>query len=148
MAGEARSRDGPGQAAVELALALPLLLVVLLSVVQIGLVVRAQLLVTHAAREGARAAAVDATPGAAAAAAAASADLDPSRLTVRTSGRAGAGSRVEVEVRYLVVTDVPIVGAFVVDVTVRSTATMRVEAAGAIRERGFGWRSLAGPNKE
>ena len=51
-------REG-GQATVEVALLLPLLALLLLAVVQVGLVVRDQVLVTHAAREAARAAAVD-----------------------------------------------------------------------------------------
>jgi hypothetical protein len=102
----------------------------------VGLVVRAQVLVTHAAREGARAAAVDPAPGAAAAAAAASADLDPARLTVTETGRAGPGSQVTVAVAYRVVTDVPLVGVLMADVTVHADATMRVEgSAGADRAR-------------
>ena len=48
-----------GQATVELALVLPLIALLLLVVVQAGLVVRDQLLVTNAAREAARAFAVD-----------------------------------------------------------------------------------------
>ena len=49
-----------GQATVEAALVLPLVALLLLAVVQIGLLVRTELLVTHAAREAVRAAAVDA----------------------------------------------------------------------------------------
>ena len=48
-----RREDG-GQAAVELALVLPMVCTLLLAVVQVALVVHAQLLVVHAAREGAR----------------------------------------------------------------------------------------------
>ena len=47
-----------GQSTVEFALVLPLVVMVLLLVVQVGLVVRDQVLVVHAAREAARAAAV------------------------------------------------------------------------------------------
>jgi hypothetical protein len=96
-------------------------------VLQVGLVARDVVLVTHASREAARAAAVDPAPGAAARAARASSGLDPARLTVRATGRHGAGSRVRVEVAYRVRTAVPIVGALVGDHTVRSSATMRVE---------------------
>jgi hypothetical protein len=116
-----------GQATVELALALPLLMVLLLAVVQVGLVVRAQVLVTHAAREGARAAAVDADPAAPVEAAEGASSLDPSRMTVTSSGRAGPGSHVTVIVTYHFVTDVPIVGALVGDLSLAGEATMRVE---------------------
>ena len=60
-----RPRGDRGQAMVETALVLPLVVLFLLAVVQVGLVVRAQVLVTHAAREAARAAAVDPDPAAA-----------------------------------------------------------------------------------
>ena len=51
-----RGRAQRGQAAAEVALVLPLVALVLLGVLQAGLVLRDQVLVTHAAREGARAA--------------------------------------------------------------------------------------------
>ena len=47
-----------GQATVETALLLPIIALALLAVIQIGLIVHARVMVTHAAREGARAAAV------------------------------------------------------------------------------------------
>ena len=56
-----RNRSQRGQATVEFALIIPLVVVVLLAVVQIGLVVHAQLHVAHIAREVARAASVDPT---------------------------------------------------------------------------------------
>jgi Flp pilus assembly protein TadG len=112
---------------VELALVLPLVLVLLLGIVQLGLLVRDQILVVHAAREAAREAAVDPAPDAARRAAAASSTLDGSRLTVTTSGRGATGSRVRVEVAYRAPTGVPLVGAALGDLTLRATATMRVE---------------------
>ena len=120
------SKDG-GQAAVELALVLPLVALVLLALVQAGLVIRDQILVVHAAREAAREAAVDPAPGTPAKAAAASSTLDDSRLSVDTDGRGQAGSRVRVHVRYRAPTDVPLVGAALPDVTLEASATMRVE---------------------
>jgi hypothetical protein len=48
-------------------------------------------------------------------------------MAVSSTGRGPAGSRVTVTVTYLVVTDIPIVGALVGDVTVTGEATMRVE---------------------
>ena len=118
---------GGGQAAVELALVVPLVALLLLLVVQVGLVVRAQVLVVHAAREGARAAAVEPGDGPVRDAVAAGSGLAAERLTVTVTGRDGPGSRVTVAVRYRVPTDVPLVGALVGDVTVTATATMRVE---------------------
>ena len=122
-----RGRGDGGQAAVELALVLPLVLVLLLGVVQVGLVVRDQILVVHAAREAAREAAVDAAPDAARRAALAGSTLAASRLTVVTTGRGPAGSRVRAEVSYRSPTRVPLVGAAVGDLTLRAGASMRVE---------------------
>ena len=118
-----------GQAAVELALALPLLAVLLLAVVQLGLVVRDQVLATHAAREGARQAAVDPAPAGVRQAALAGASLDAGRLTVElaTPASAADSARAEVTVSYRSPTEVPLVGALVPDVTVGSRAAMRRE---------------------
>jgi Flp pilus assembly protein TadG len=58
-----------GQSTVELALTIPLLMLLLLGAVQVAIIIRGQLTVVHAAREGARAAAVSAAAGAAATAA-------------------------------------------------------------------------------
>lgn len=121
-----RRREG-GQAAVELALALPLLALLALLLLQVGLVVRDQVLLTHASREAARAAAVDGAPGAARDGALAGSRLDGDRLTVRTAGRAGPGSRVTASLSYRSPTDVPLVGRLVGDVRLRASVTMRVE---------------------
>ena len=121
------AQDQRGQAVVETALVLPLVVLFLLAVVQVGLVMRAQVLVTHAAREAARAAAVDPDPAAASRAADGATGLDPQRLRVEVSGRDGRGSQVRVRVRYRAATDVPFVGALVGDVSIDAEATMRVE---------------------
>jgi len=114
---------------VELALLLPVVAVLLLAVVQVGLVARDLVLVTHASREAARAAATDPAPGAARSAALASSGLDPQRLQVTVADRGAAGSRVRVEVTYRSATVVPVVGRILGDRTLHSTTTMRVEAA-------------------
>src|SRR3954469_13004373 len=112
----ARGRPDGGQAAVELALVLPLVFVVLLGVVQVLLVGRDQIAVIHAAREGARAAAMAADRVAeGTAAATAAAGLSAGRVSVIV---AAGGEQVTVTVRYAVPTDVPVVGALVGDVTV------------------------------
>ena len=112
----------------EVALILPVLATLLLTVVQVGLVVRDQILVTHAAREAVRMAAVDPAPAAARAAAVDGSGLPSARLNVDVSGRAGPGSRVRVRIAYRTPTDVPLVGRLVGDLTLRSAASMRVEA--------------------
>jgi Flp pilus assembly protein TadG len=116
-----------GQSAVELALALPLLAILALVILQVGLVVRDQVLLTHAAREAAREAAVADDAGAARRGALAGARLDGDRLEVTTAGRRGPGSRVTVRLGYRAPTRVPIVGRFVGDVRLRASVTMRVE---------------------
>lgn len=122
-----RSRPDEGQAAVELALVLPLLTMLLLALVQCGLVIRDQVLVVHAAREAAREAAVDDDPEAPRRAALAGSSLDPDRLSVEVGPRGAAGSRVRVEVTYRSPSSAPIVGRLVGDVRLSATTTMRVE---------------------
>jgi Flp pilus assembly protein TadG len=120
-----RRRDR-GQAAVELALGLPLLCLFLLGVVQVGLVVRDHLVAGLAAREAARAASVAAEPVAAGVRAATAAGLDPDRASVSISESAG---RVTATVVDRVPPDVPLVGALIGDVEIRASVTMAVEPA-------------------
>ncbi len=124
-----RARGDEGQASVELALLLPVVVLLLLAVLQVGLLARDVVLVAHASREAARAAAVDPDPVAAREAAAASSGLDPGRLTVAVTGRREAGTRVRVDVSYRSSTAVPIIGTLVGDRTIRATTTMRVETS-------------------
>lgn len=126
-AGPARSPADRGQSTVELALVLPVVLVLMVTVVQVGLVVRDQVRVVHAAREGARAAAVSPEPGVAEQAVERNAGLAPERVQVRTTGRAGRGSDVTVTVTYRAATDLPLIGPLVPDLTLTAAATMRVE---------------------
>jgi Flp pilus assembly protein TadG len=116
-----------GQAAVELVLVLPLLALVALVVLQVALVGRDLVLVVHAAREAARTAAVEPGERVARDAAVRSTGLDPSRLDVAVTGRGGAGSRVDVRVRYRAPTDVPLAGDLVGDLPLIARASMRVE---------------------
>ena len=120
-------REEGGQAAVELALSLPLLALLALVILQVALVARDQVLLTHAAREAAREASVAADAGAARRGALAGSRLDADRLAVTTEGRAGAGSRVTARLTYRSPTDVPVIGRLVGDVRLRATVTMRVE---------------------
>ncbi|MEZ5407778.1 MAG: TadE/TadG family type IV pilus assembly protein [Acidimicrobiales bacterium] len=116
-----------GQATVELVLVLPVVATVLLAVVQVGLVVRDQVLVVHAAREAARAAAVDPSGGAAREAAAAATGLDPGRLGVTVGPQRAPGQRLAVTVTYTAPTRVPVVGALVGDLRLQAEVTTRVE---------------------
>ena len=110
-----------GQATVELALALPLITVVLLALVQFVIVVRDQLALDVAARVAARAASIGG-PDAARSAAESSIALHP--VTVEVSE---TGEDVVVTVRYRSVTEVPLVGALIGDPDLRASVTMRRE---------------------
>jgi Flp pilus assembly pilin Flp len=116
-----------GQAAVELALVLPFVGVLLLGIVQVALVVRDQVLTVHAAREAARQAAVDPDPAGPRRAALAGSPLEPGRLSVEVAGRGRPGSRVRVSVRYRSPTRAPLIGPVIPDVVVTSSVTMRTE---------------------
>lgn len=112
-----------GQATVELALALPLLCLLVLAVVQVGVVVRDRLAVQLAAREAARAAVVAADPAAVGTPAAQRAvQLRPLQVRVEAGG-----DTVTVTVTYIEPTDVPLIGALLPDVEVSATVTMAVE---------------------
>ena len=112
--------DARGQAAVELAITMPVVVVFVLGVLQVALVARDQLAIELAAREAARAAAVSADPtGAANAAARRVVGLDPIDVSVGV-----AGDIVRVRVRYVNTTDVAVVGAAIGDVTIEARAAM------------------------
>jgi Flp pilus assembly protein TadG len=117
-----------GQATVEFVMVLPLVAMVCLAVVQVAVVARRDVLVAHAAREAARAAAVesDSTAAVTAAreAAVRSGGLDASRLKVIVSRDV---DDVHVTVRYEDPTDVAMVGRLVRSVTLQERVTMRRE---------------------
>lgn len=141
----ARTRDEQGQAATELALVLPLLVVLLLTVVQVTLVARDQVLVVHAAREAAREAAVDDRPAQIRLAARrAAGGLKVDRLGTETRQTGGAPVTVIVRVTYRVPTDVPLIGPLLPDVEVRAKAAMRQESPGQRRKSPEQRRSTAG----
>lgn len=122
-----RPSSARGQATVEVVLVLPVVIGLVLAVVQIGLVARDQLLLIHAAREAARAAAVDPTPDGASSAARAAGGLRPDRLGVDLGPVGGPGQRLVVTVRYAAPTEVPLVGLLVPDIPLRSDVTVRIE---------------------
>lgn len=116
-----------GQATVELALLLPVVLALVLGVLQVGLVVRSQVQVTHAAREAARVVAVTGDASQAAGAAARAGGLEPSRLDVDVTGAVARGGIVTVTIRYRAPTDVALVGPAIDDVVLTAEASMLVE---------------------
>ncbi len=116
-----RSSDDRGQAAVEFAVALPIVVLAMLAIAQVGVAVRNEVAVELAAREGARAAAVSADSGAAAAAARRAVDL-PMDVTVSVGA-----TTVTVTVTYVDPTDIAIIGAAIGPVTHRASATMAIE---------------------
>lgn len=128
------NRDDEGQAAVELALVTPLVFVVLLIVVQVGVVARNQVLVVHAAREAARAAAVDGDPHAPRRAAVRGSGLKADRLRVETSYKEGYGGLVSVRVRYLDPTEIPVVGSLLPSIPLSASAAMRSERSRFVQE--------------
>ncbi|MFT4659163.1 MAG: Flp pilus assembly protein TadG [Candidatus Aldehydirespiratoraceae bacterium] len=111
-----------GQAAVEFAVALPLIVVAMLAIAQVGVSIRNEVAVELAAREGARAAAVSADSAGAAQAAARRAVTLPMNVSVSTDG-----TTVSVTVTYVDPTDIAIIGAAIGPVTHTATATMAIE---------------------
>ena len=112
-----------GQATVELALALPLVCLLLFGIVQVAVLGRDQLAVQLAAREAARAAAASGDPASAGNAAAQRAvALRPLIVEMGESART-----VTATVRFTDHTDVPLIGALLPDVVLTATVTMAIE---------------------
>jgi hypothetical protein len=126
--GQPGRRDEQGQATVEVVLALPVVVIALLLVLQVALVGQSQLLVTDAAREGARAAAVGASASEVSAVVARTPGLDGRRVEVLLTGGDGPGGDVRVTVRYRAPTDVALVGPLVGEPVLHASVTMRREA--------------------
>jgi Flp pilus assembly protein TadG len=132
--GDRPGRGDGGQSAVEFALVLPLLAALLLVLVQVGLLVRDQVLVIHAAREAVRQVAVQEGeradgPGLErlardAAIAATGSALDATRLEVAVEI---SGARVGVRVGYRAPFGVPIPGLGRKDVRLAAFAQMTRE---------------------
>ncbi len=122
-------RPERGSAVVEFALVLPILMVVALALVQVGVLARDELLVTQAARAGARQAAVDADEaGIRSAAVEAAPGLDPAGMEVSVARSGGRGEPVTVAVAYGAPTTIPLIGwLFPPSVSLHASATMRQE---------------------
>ncbi len=112
-----------GQATVEFALVLPLVIMMILAVLQTALVVRDYVGVVHAAREAARAVSVDRDPAAGTRAA----RRVLSHADVSVGSRPEVGGPIRVEVRYVSHTDLPMVGLLFPDPELHATAVIRTE---------------------
>jgi hypothetical protein len=124
--------DDRGQATVEAAMTLPVVLIALLLIVQVGVVVRDAMSLVQAAREGARTAAVTGDDILATRTALdADGSLSDERVVVDIqppSGERARGGEVTVHLSYADKLTIPIVSRLVsFDVPLRSTATMRIE---------------------
>jgi Flp pilus assembly protein TadG len=117
------TRSDHGQAAVELALVLPVLVLFLLALVQTALVARDQVLLQDAARAAVREASVNS--GSRAVRDAARRSLSGVTVEVRRAG--GVGDPVTVVARYVDRTNLPLIGPLFPDVVLHAKATMRAE---------------------
>jgi Flp pilus assembly protein TadG len=124
-------RDEAGSAVVEFALLLPILFVVGLALAQVAILGRDQLMLAHAARAGARAAAVDPDDVAVRAVAVeAAAGLDPAEVEVTVERAGTRGDPVAVRVSYTASTAAPLAGWLLpASIELMEVATMRQEFA-------------------
>lgn len=121
-----------GQALLELALILPVLLLLVFGIIEFGRVFHAYLVVTQAAREGARVGVVGGTDSEITAAVEqAAAGLDKTRLQIEIAPPEGGrvrGDSLRVEVNYSVPLVVPLIAELAPNpFPVTAAATMRVE---------------------
>jgi len=126
-----RRRAERGSAAVEFALLLPILLLVLLALVQVGALARDQLVLTQASRAGAREAAVNGSVDAVQEVVrSAAAGLDAERVEIDVLWSGARGTPVTVSLTYEVPVVSPLAGWLLPQtVSLRSSATMRQEFA-------------------
>ena len=129
-AARARREDGErASAVVEFALALPLVLTMAVALLQVGLLVKDQVVLEGVARAAVREGAVTADDARVQQAAVdAAAGLDPERLQVEVRRLGGGGTPVEVRVTYWAHADLPLVRwLFPEAIDLRATAVMRQE---------------------
>lgn len=121
------SANQSGQSTVELALCLPLVAILLAVVVQVGVIARDHVRVWHAAREGARVAAVDPDVDAVTQAAESS-GLEPLTVSVEPGViERRQGEPVTVSVAYSPSLRVPVIGRWFENLTLDADASMRIE---------------------
>lgn len=121
----AKSQADPprGQAAVELALVMPVVVVFMLLILQVGLVVREQIALIHACGAAARAASISDSPRDAASSVFSESPVgDRADIAVTTKN-----GMVTVDVVFNHPTDLAIVGLFLPDITLRASATYQLQ---------------------
>jgi Flp pilus assembly protein TadG len=126
-------RDVKGQAAAELAAVIPIFLLFMVLLAEVGLVMVDQMAVERAAREGARTAAVTSSVQEIKESAYAATDLSRHRTTVSVGQRPDGDGMVEVNVRYESRIVMPFTGAVLFRPQLKAEATMRVEGIKATR---------------
>jgi Flp pilus assembly protein TadG len=129
MRSASRGRGERASASVEFALALPLVLIMAMALLQVGLLVKDQLVVEGTARAGARQGAVSTDDAEVIQAVEnAAVSLDPDRLDVEIEREGGVGTPVAVRVVYHAPVAVPLVDWLFPDfVDLGSMAVMRQE---------------------
>lgn len=135
MLGQFRKKEG-GQALVELALLIPILLIIIFGIVEFGRVFHAHLAVSHASREGARIGVVVGGAGTAdsdikervmSSAVSLNLSEDNIEITPSLSSRS-RGSALTVEVSYQVPLYTPFIGDLIPNpFPIRGSTTMRIE---------------------
>jgi len=112
-----------GQSTVEFAMVIPVIVVFILLIIQVGIVVRQKILVTNSSREAARILSVENNSGRA------SNKVKEiiKDADVKISRPSKQGEYLTVVVSDVVESNLPILGMLVPDVTVKSKTTMRVE---------------------
>jgi Flp pilus assembly protein TadG len=121
-----------GSASVEFVLVLPLVLLMCLALLQVGLLVKDQLVVQGAARAGAREGAVSIDDAEVRQAVVdAAVDIDPTLVDIQVAREGGAGSPVTVTVTYHAPVVVPLVSWLFPDtIDLSADAVMRQETDG------------------
>jgi len=115
-----------GASAIEFAIILPVLVMLIFGIVEFGIAFNNYLAITHAAREGARIAAVDLNnPGLESMIIERAYPVTPDSISVNTPDGTEIGDPVVVTVTYGISITIPFVGSW--DIPLNSRATMRLE---------------------
>lgn len=120
---EKENKDERGASSIEFALILPVLIMILIGVFEFGMAYNNFLAITHAAREGARMAAVNKYDESAVRADAY--PVEPDSVSLSYPGGDVHGAQAVVTIRYTNKVDVPFFGS--VSIPLESQASMRIE---------------------